>query len=168
MPDKTETTAPSERKTPQAAAGAWSPAGPLRREIDRLFDDFDRGLWSPFRRSLLGGEPWRAPAVDVVEKDEAYEVTAELPGLDEKNVEVALANGILTIRGEKQEEKEEKKKDYHLQERHFGAFERRFPLPDDIDAERIEATFRKGVLTVVLPKTAEARKTAKKIEIKTG
>jgi HSP20 family protein len=87
----------------------------LRREIDRLFDDFGNRFWRfPFRRSVFDTEPfWRgevaegtAPAVDIVEKDDAYEVTAELPGMDEKNIEVKLVNGSLTIRGEKQEEKE--------------------------------------------------------------
>ena len=91
----------------------------LRRKIDRLFEDFDRGFWrSPFRHSAFDIEPfWRrecaaAPAVDIVEKDNAYEVTAELPGLDEKDIEVKLAKDSLTIKGEKQEEKEEKKKDF--------------------------------------------------------
>jgi HSP20 family protein len=112
---------------------------------------------------------WAAtPAVDVVESEKAYEVTAELPGMDEKNIEVKLSNGNLTIRGEKQEEKEEKKKDYYLQERHFGSFERSFQVPEGVDANKIEAIFTKGVLKVTLPKKAEAQKPEKKIEIKTA
>lgn len=168
---KTEQNAP-ERAT---AMRAWPPLESLRREVDRLFEDFDRGSWmSPFRRSIFDTEPfWRrevawgaAPSVDIVEKDNAYEVTAELPGMDEKNIEVKLINGGLTIKGEKREEKEEKKKDYYLHERHFGSFERCFPVPDGVETDKIEASFKKGVLTVTLPKKPEARKPEKKIEIK--
>ena len=110
---------------------------------------------------------WSAsPAVDVVEKPTAYEITAELPGIDEKNIELKLANSNLTIRGEKQEEKEEKKKDYYLRERHFGSFERSFGVPEGVDADRIEASFKKGVLTVTLPKKPEAQNAEKKIQVK--
>jgi len=86
--------------------------------------------------------------------------------MDQKNVEVKVANGNLTIMGEKQEEKEEKKKDYYLHERHFGSFERSFEIPEGVDADKIEANFKKGVLTVTLPKKPEAQKPAKKIEVK--
>ena len=156
-------------------AQAWRPFESLRREIDRLFDDFDGGIWNaPFRRSIFDIEPffrrepeWPAvPAVDVTEKEKAYEIAAELPGMAEKDIEVTLANGTLTIKGEKQEEKEEKKKGYHLQERRFGSFERRFGVPDGVDTNKIEATFEKGVLKVTLPKTAEAQKAEKKIAVK--
>jgi len=106
------------------------------------------------------------PAVDVVESDKAYELTAELPGMDKKNIEVKVVDGGLIIKGEKQEEKEEKKKDYYLQERNFGSFERSFGLPEGVDADKIEASLKKGVLTVTLPKKPEAQKPAKKIEVK--
>ena len=92
---------------------------------------------------------------------------AELPGMDEKNIEVKVVNGNLTIKGEKQEEKEEKK-DYYLHERHFGSFERSFEVPDGVDADKIEASFKKGVLTVTLPKKPEAQKPEKKIEVKSA
>jgi HSP20 family protein len=143
-----------------------------------FFEDFDRGFWhSPFRRSLLDVEPfWRgelkgvaAPAVDIVEGENVYEVRAELPGMDEKDIEVKLAGGGLTIKGEKheeKEEKEEKKKDYYLQERQFGSFERYFTVPEGVDTDKIEAKFKKGVLTVRLPKKPEAIKPEKKIEVK--
>jgi HSP20 family protein len=108
----------------------------------------------------------KAPAVDIAEKEKEYEVTAELPGLDESNVEVKFADGLLTIKGEKREEKEEKKKDYYLSERRFGSFQRSFQVPDGVDADKIEARFRNGVLTVTLPKSAEAQKKEKKIVIK--
>jgi HSP20 family protein len=152
----------------------WQPFESLRHEIDRLFDDFGRGFWQPFGRSLFAAEPLfgreltlpTMPAVDVIESENAYELTAELPGMDEKNIEVKVVNGNLTIKGEKQEEKEEKKKDYYLHERNFGSFERSFGVPEGVDADKIEASFKKGVLTVTLPKKAEAQKPAKKIEIK--
>ena len=167
----------NEGKTgePTSALEAWRPFESLRREVDRLFEDFDRDFWRfPFRRSVFDIEPfWRrglsvgaAPAIDIVEKDNAYEVTAELPGLDEKNIEVKLVNGCLTIKGEKKEEKEEKKKGYYLHERHFGSFERSFSIPEGVDADKIEASFKKGVLTLTLPKKPEAQKPEKKIAIK--
>jgi HSP20 family protein len=159
----------------------WRPMENLRRQLGDLIEDFDRGfLRSPFRGSLLDIEPlfrreltWTsAPPVDIVEKDGAYEITAELPGLDENNVDVKVANGVLKIKGEKKEEKEEKKekkekkKDYYLSERHFGSFERRFTIPDGVDTNKIDASFKKGVLTVLLPKTTEAKAAEKKIAVK--
>lgn len=146
----------------------------LRQEINRMFDDFGWGSWPTFRRSLFATEPMFSRgltrtnmlAVDVAESEKAYEVTAELPDIDEKNIEVKVANGILTMRGEKQEEKEEKNKDYYLQERHYGSFERSFEIPEGVDPDKIEATFKKGVLTVTLPKKVEAQKPAKKVEVK--
>jgi len=165
----------TEEKETVSALKPWRPFESLRREIDRLFDDFDGGIWrSPFRRSFFDIEPFRrseaafgaVPAVDVTETDKAYEITAELPGMDEKNVEVKFADGVLTIKGEKQEEKEEKRKDYYLSERNFGSFQRAFQVPDGVDADKIEASFKKGVLTVTLPKSAEAQKAARKIAVK--
>ena len=103
---------------------------------------------------------------DFTDTEKAYEVTAELPGIDEKDIEVKVANGILSIKGEKQEEKEEKKKDYYLRERNFGSFERSFQVPDGVDTDKIEASFKKGVLTVTLPKKPEAQTAAKKIDVK--
>jgi HSP20 family protein len=165
------------QKAPARATAmqAWRPFESLRREVDQLFDEFDRGSWmSPFRRSIFDIEPyWRgeaalgaAPSVDIVEKDNAYEVTAELPGMDEKNIEVKLVDGGLTIKGEKREEKGEKKKDYYLHERHFGSFERCFAVPEGVETDKIEASFKKGVLTVTLPKKPGAQKPEKKIEVK--
>jgi HSP20 family protein len=172
LPVKTEERKGEEKGT---AVQTWRPFESLRREVDRLFENFDRDLWrSPFSRSVFDIEPlWRRelkfttnPAVDIVEKDNAYVVTAELPGMDEKNIEVKLDNGGLTIKGEKQEEKEEKRKGYHLQERSFGSFERYFAVPEGVDTDKIEASFKKGLLTVTLPKKPEAQKPAKKIDVK--
>ena len=150
------------------------PLAGLRSAVDRVFSEFDPGLWSfPFRRSVFDMEPFwtsevtgTSPAVDVTEDEKGFEITAELAGMDEKNVEVKLANGDLTIKGEKTEEKEEKQKDYYIKERHFGSFERSFRVPDGVDTDKIQATFSKGVLKVMLPKTAEAQKAEKKIAVK--
>ena len=153
----------------------WRPFEGLRREIDRLFDDFQLGsLRAPFGRSVFDAEPfWRgeiswgkAPAVDVVEKDNAYEITAELPGIDESNIDVKVSDGVLSIKGEKKEEKEEKSKDRYLSERRYGSFQRAFRVPDGVDADKIEANFKNGVLTVTLPKTPAAVRSEKKIAIK--
>lgn len=150
-----------------------TPFESLRREIDRLFDDFRPFDWRLPSRVLgfevprISRAEWQvAPAMDLVEKDDAYEITAELPGLDEKNVEIKLSNHTLTIKGEKSEEKEDRQKDYYLSERRYGSFQRSFQLPDGVDADKIDAYFAKGLLTVKLPKTAEAKKAEKKISVK--
>ena len=97
----------------------------------------------------------------------SYQITAELPGLDEKDVEVTVADGVLTIKGEKSAEKEEKKKDYYRAERSFGSFKRSFALPEGVDQGKIEANFQKGLLTITMPKVAAAQAQAKKITINT-
>ena len=174
MAEATKLPVKTEERKPAAGMRPWRPFENLRREIDRLFEDFDGGWRSPFGRSFFDVQPswpressWAAaPAVDVAETDKGYEIAAELPGMDEKNVEVKLSDGVLTIKGEKREEKEEKKKDYYLSERSFGSFQRSFQVPDGVDTNKIEANFKNGVLTVSLPKSAEAQKAAKKIEVK--
>jgi len=158
-----------KKETGPAVVGPepWSPFESLRREIDRAFDNFGSQAWPQIlTRPLFREKPWDvAPAVDVAEKEKEFEITAELPGLDEKNVEVKLANGTLTIRGEKKEEKEEREKDYYLSERRYGSFVRSFSVPEGVNADKIEANFAKGVLTITLPKTAEAQ-AEKKIAVK--
>ncbi|MDP3895289.1 MAG: Hsp20/alpha crystallin family protein [Mesorhizobium sp.] len=167
----------SGKSTPAEVSAGWTPFNDLRREIERLFDDFHPlGFGLPTSRSMfdlemprLGGAAWPiAPAMDLVEKEKEYEITAELPGIDEKDVEIKLTNHTLTIRGEKTEEKEEKEKDFHLSERRYGSFQRSFRLPDGVDADKIEASVTKGVLKVKLPKTADAQKADKKITVKAG
>jgi HSP20 family protein len=163
-----------EAKEAERAGGERRPLANLRREIDRLFEDFHLGWPRPSGRTVFDVEPfWRGeiswakvPAVDIAEKEKEYEITAELPGMEEKNIEVKFADGILTIKGEKKEEKEEKKKDYYLSERHFGSFQRSFQVPEGVDADKIDASFKNGVLTVILPKSPEAQKREKKIAIK--
>ena len=164
---------PFKNSTPPAKPQDWPPFESLRREIDPLYDDFRPFDWRLPSR-VLGLEvprialaEWQvAPAMDLVEKDDAYEITAELPGLDEKNVEIKLSNHTLTIKGEKNEVKEDKQKDYYQSERRYGSFQRSFQLPEGVDADKIDANFAKGVLTVKLPKTAEAKKAEKKITVK--
>jgi HSP20 family protein len=154
-------------KEKQVPATGWAPFESLRQEVDRLFDDFNPfGLRRPLARALQSAAWPVAPVVDLVEKDGQYEIIAELPGVDEKNVEVKVANGVLTIRGEKSEEKKEERKDYHLSERSYGSFQRSFRLPDNVDADKIEANFGKGLLSVTLPKAAAAVSNEKKIDIK--
>ena len=163
---------PAKADEKSAAAAPWHPMEALRREVDRLFENFSvpglgrsyRGLFDDpfFRRRLPAGI---SPAVDIVEQEKAYEVTADVPGFDEKNIEVQLQSGSLYIKGERKSEKEEKKKDYYLSEREFGSFERSFPLPEGVDRDKIEASVKKGVLTVTLPKTPQACAPAKKIDV---
>lgn len=141
----------------------------FRDELERWFDQFTTRFWTrPFDvRSGFGLEmpPVTMPAVDVKEKEGGFEITAELPGLDAKNVQVSVQNGVLTISGEKSEEKEEKGKNHFVSERRYGSFERSFQLPEGVEEEKIEANFDKGVLKVTLPKNAEAAK-KKTIDIK--
>ena len=118
------------------------------------------------RREAPGVARGSAPFVDVVDKEHSYEVTAELPGMDPSNITVKFSTGTLTIKGEKKEEKEEKGKDYVLSERRWGSFQRSFRVPTSIDEEKIEATFSNGVLTIILPKSADAQKAEKIIDIK--
>jgi len=160
-----------EKAAPTSGAQGWRPFESLRRDIDRVFEDFNSGLWRT--PSLFEAIPALArarsfavaPAVDVAEHENAYDIVAELPGLDEKNVEVKVANGVLAIKGEKQEEKEEKQKDYYLRERSFGSFERSFQIPDGVDTDKITAVFKQGVLTVTMPKKPEVKQAAKKIDV---
>ncbi len=167
-----KSTATNDETTTPAPSGEWPPLDNLRREFDRLFDEFNPFAWAlPAARSGSGWrrrmrEGWSAtPAMDVVEKGDGYEVTAELPGLDEADVEVKVTDRTLTIRGEKKEEAEDSGKGYHLSERRFGAFQRSFQLPPDVDADRIAASFAKGILTVVLPRSAAAREAERKIKV---
>lgn len=174
MTEPTKLAIKTETAPAPAPATRGLPFEHLRREIDHLFDTFQTGEWRlPFSRLAAPELAWPrkgmldlVPAVDVSEKPTAYEISAELPGLEEKDVEVKLANGILTLKGEKKEQKEEREKDYYISERRYGSFVRSFRVPDGVDADKIEAQFAKGVLTVTLPKTAEAKNGEKTIAVK--
>lgn len=154
----------------------WQPFMSLRKEMDQLFEDFFSRTMTPFGRAMEF-DPFRpfegafrasAPAVDLVERQNEYVVTAELPGLDEKALEVKLSGDILSIRGRKEEEHKEERENYRLSERRFGSFQRSLRLPQDVDPEKIDAQFTKGVLRVTLPKSEDALKKQKKIEVKSG
>jgi HSP20 family protein len=174
---ETRPPAPQTPATPIAppaprTEGLWQPLATLRGEMDRLFDNFWRGF-GPARepglpRLFEGAFGAAAPALDVVEADGEYRVTAELPGMDAKDVELTLADDMLTIKGEKKEEREETLENYHLSERRYGSFQRSLPLPRGVDRAKVEARFDKGVLTVVLPKTQDAAAAKARIEIRQG
>lgn len=132
----------------------------LRRQMGRLFEDFfGDGWWSPDR-----GTEW-GPVVDVAETPETVVVTAEVPGINPKEVEISVNENVLTLRGEKKDEKEEKGKNFHRIERSYGVFSRTITLPCPIDGTKTEAESKDGVLTITLPKQKAAM--PKKIEVKT-
>ena len=140
----------------------------LQREVDRVFDNFWSGFGAPSLLKENGGGIAMDVRVDTSEDDKAYHVTAELPGMTEKDIEVTFADNTLTISGEKKEEKEVKEENYHRRERTFGSFRRAFALPAEVDEGKISAAFKDGVMTIELPKAKSAQKKAKKITISRG
>ncbi len=145
------------------------PFAAMRAEMDRVFDTF---LGSGFGRfAAPSRSEWGemlTPSIDVRETEGELVIEAELPGMDEKDVSVTLSNGVLTMKGEKKSERDEKKDDYHLMERSYGSFQRSFRLGDTVDPEKVTAAFEKGVLKVTLPKRPEAVKAEKHIPIGKG
>jgi HSP20 family protein len=149
----------------------WNPARELerwapdffgvQREINRLFDDSFRGGMQA--EEALGRSYW-SPAVDIAERDNEYVVKVELPGVNKDDVKITLESNILTIRGEKKQEKEEKGENSHRLERSYGSFQRSFTLPTIVKNDKIDAVYRDGILTVTLPKAEEAK--PKQIEVK--
>lgn len=134
------------------------PVASLHRDVNRLFEDAFRGFGeSPF----FSSRGW--PSMDVEETDRDYRVSAELPGLDEKDVEVLLHDGVLTLRGEKKVESEGRSPNYS--ERFYGRFERQISLDRDVDESAVKATFKKGILTITVPKSAKAAERTKRIPI---
>ena len=134
----------------------------LQREIDKVFQDFGRGV------PALGdfGKTAMAMKVNIAEHDGGIEVTAEMPGCAPEDIDVQLKDGILTIKGEKKVEKDDKQKDYHIMERSYGMLERSFSLPAEVDASKVDAQFDKGVLKVTLPKLPEEKSKVQKIAVK--
>ena len=137
----------------------------LQDEMDRLFEDFWRtgGRSRLLPSRLMHGDLF--PEVDQSEDDKAYHVKMELPGLDREDVDVNLSEGLLTIRGEKKQDEEEKGKDFYRRERSFGAFSRSLPIPGEVDEAKIKASFDKGVLSIELPKSENAQKKIKHIDV---
>lgn len=158
----------------------YPPLMSLRQQVDRLFDDFldedwmmpstalsriwDLPLMKP--RSIDMRRLMESPRTDMSESDSEYELSVELPGMSEKDVEVTVKDNMITLKGEKRSERETKEKDYHIAERSYGSVRRTFSMPSDVDADKVKANFSKGVLTVQLPKTKEARSKPKKIDVK--
>ena len=127
----------------------------FRGEMDRLFDRFGSGFGFPSLRRMFDIEPaWRSsfsfstPAIDMSENEKAYKISAELPGIDAKDIDVSVSGDMLILKGEKRQEKEEKDKNYHFSERAYGSFQRAFELPASVDRGKITADFSKGVLTI--------------------
>lgn len=155
------------RRSGLAPYGGRDPFNSFRRQMDQLFDDF----FAPIEpRSFAGGAPsvmgraW--PSLDVEDKDDAYVVRAELPGIDPKDVELNLRDNALTISGEKRAEHNEDEEGRRYSERSFGRFERTIPFETEVDADKVEASCNNGVLTITLPKNARARDKSRRIEIK--
>lgn len=161
--------ASAEKASVPATAQHEHPLISLRHEMDRLFERFAEG-WpgmTPWFRGLEDIEPFKdwsktwaltpMPDIDIHETNKAFEITAELPGMDEKDIEVELQDDLLTIKGEKKEERDEKREgDYRVKERRYGSFRRSFTIPRDANASKVKAKFRKGVLTISLPKTRKS------------
>lgn len=162
------------RASSESFGQLFEPLASVRRDIDRFFEhlapEFPSGIgFDPFRRlssafELGGGDV--VPHVEVTEDKKSYEVTAELPGVEEKDVNLSLQDDVLTLSGEKKSEHEEKKEGYHMSERSYGSFRRSFRLPDDVNADRISAKFDKGVMTITLPRVAGAKPKGRSIPIK--
>jgi HSP20 family protein len=132
----------------------------MRRNMDRLWDSF-------FERGVRGADEdgeW-LPYLDVAETKDEIVVKAEVPGMDAKDIDISLSDGLLTIKGEKKQEREEKKENYHLVERSYGAFTRSIRLPKEVQSDKISASYKNGVLKVTLPKSEEAKKKEIKIKV---
>jgi HSP20 family protein len=144
-----------------------NPLVQFHRDIDKLFDNFFQGFpFSPFQRK--SGGSWNGlilPQVDIGESKKNYIITVEVPGVDEKDIDLTLADGTLTIRGEKRYEQEDSDKQYHQVERSYGSFQRMLSLPTDADENKVEAKFKNGVLTISVDKNPKMTSSAKKIAI---
>jgi HSP20 family protein len=149
----------SLRFTPRGVQlGNYNTLNNLNRAVEELFGELAR----PGYEGQENIRPWQ-PLVDIVETEQAYEVRAELPGIAKEDVQLAIENNVLTLSGERKFEKDVNKESYHRIERAYGSFSRSFTLPARVDAERVEARYENGLLTVAIPKAAEAR--PRKIEI---
>lgn len=146
------------------------PLGSLHREVDRLLNSFlgEFGHWPSSDPLSWGHGDEFAPDLNVTESDREFLVTVELPGVDEKDVDLSVTPDAMTIRGEKRREVSEEKGHYHRVERSFGTFERTLPLPAEVLTDKVEASFEKGILTVHLPKSEDSKKKSRKITVKSG
>jgi len=133
------------------------------RDVEEFFDRFFSGF--PLRRSDVGWLNEWSPSFDVKEKENALVVEGEIPGLETKDIDISIEGNLLTIRGEKKQETKETNECYHRVERQYGSFSRSIPLPIEIDETKVDAEYKNGVLKVVMPKTEEAMKKTRKIEV---
>lgn len=138
----------------------------LQRDMNRVFDSF-MSPTSRYEGSMMPGMHFN-PKVDLAENPEGYEIVAELPGLTEKDIHCTLTGNLLTLRGEKKSEREDKKKDYHYVERSYGSFERTFNLGAEVEPGKVSARMKDGVLTIMVPKSMSAQKATKQITIHGG
>lgn len=160
-----QTALPVKRPKHAIEVRSAGPLGWLRDEIDRVFDEFS---FNRPMRSIFAFPAYTDAATlatELVEKDNGYLMTVELPGIDEKDIDVELADGVLTISGEKHEESERKESDYLINERSYGAFRRQMTLPADIDPDTLEAKMRNGVLKLEMKKDRKAESRTRKIAI---
>jgi HSP20 family protein len=132
---------------------------------NRMRKMFEGDFFAPIDAELLAQPVGFLPATDITETNDLLTLSIELPGLEKKDLDIDVSDGVLTVRGEKLEEKKEEDKKYHLIERTFGSFQRSFTLPRTIEADKISAEFDKGVLKVLLPKTADAKVKGRKVDI---
>lgn len=145
--------------------GAGNPLVSLQRDINHVFEDFWDKVEDGFsgHRDIVG---MIGPSTDVIETDKSVEVSVELPGMTEKDIDISLSGDAMTIRGEKKIEHEEERKGVYMSERSYGSFYRTVPLPAGVDTDKADAKFKNGVLTISLPKTAEAQAKVKRIPVK--
>jgi HSP20 family protein len=155
----------AKRGTPEHHEGA-DPFGALQTNINRAFDSFWRGIDLPLSGAWSIDARNVQPSVDISETEKTVEIKAELPGLEPKDVEVTLADGAVTIRGQKEAEREAKEKGYVLRERSFGTIERTVPLPEGLDLDAAQAVFKNGVLSLSIPKTSDAQAAVRRIPVK--
>ena len=147
----------------------WRPFRELApfREFERMRSEMDRFLGSFFERrpTKAGEEGEFLPSIDLAEKDNELVVKCEVPGMDPKDIDISLSDGVLTIKGEKKQEREEKGADYHLVERSYGSFSRSIQLPKQVQSEKISASYKNGILKITLLKSEEAKKKEIKIKV---
>ena len=150
---------------------AYSPISQFHQELDRMFENFFRGFGFPAmglgrEDAPLAPAEWLKPTLDVAAGDKEYTITVELPGVEERDVQLELSEDTLIIRGEKKQEKEEKEKNYYRMERSYGSFQRVLSLPDDADQEGVSAAYKNGVLTITVPRKAGQKKEVRRIPVK--
>lgn len=160
---------PKRKKQERDLARRTDPFSALQREIDDLFNQFSGSFFDTpqWRGSPMESELplMSAPSIDFTETDDSYELTADMPGVEEKDLDVSVDDEVLTIKAEKSHEDERKEKDYHIMERSSGSYQRTVPLPRDVDAEKIKAKFKNGVLSLSLPKNPELESNKRSIQI---